>query len=503
VSQRVIFSICYPNNKCHTRRHPLGESIYHAIHPKVTANCLGFHRRHVDQYAGLAPIADFVFDQLGFAERVEVHLDLPLHHNVKYPTVQMLTTILLGYIADRCRLCHLEAFSADPMVQTAVGLPGPIDENTVVYRLKKFTWRTANQWQTVIGSLRQPVQHIRPAAGQAGHPRWQIIDLDSTVCGHQAGGAKGDHPGKNGQPSYHPLLAFLTATKEVLQSWWRPGNTYTGNGAAEFLQTLCPQLPANDRQWLVRADSGFSNGAILKTLEDRGARYLTKVKLRNFQTLLGHCLWETIPGAPTLAYAEQANQALGWDRPRTLVFLRRRVREDRAGLLFPLVYDTYECFVTNVTEAPVELWRLYHDRGECEHWKAPVKQPLHARTTPVDDFWANDVLWSLAVLAYNVLIWIRWLTDPTDSWHEEPQTFRAWFILVLMQVFNTRMQAPSFSRCCWRVAIVVWAHRVQHRLRRGGLAGAHMPRTYRTAGTDSLQTGDRTPDHSGDTAYDL
>jgi len=392
-----------------------------------------FTEETLTNYAGIVPIADFVFEQLEFAERIEAHLDLPVHHNVQFSTAQILATILLGYTADLSRLCHIEAFSHDPVIQTTLGLPRPIDENTLAYRLKKFTWPTANQWQALLGQLRQPVHHVRPASALAAHPHWQIIDLDSTVCpcyGHQEGAAKGYNPGHKGQPSYHPLLAFLTATKEVLQSWWRPGNTYTGNGAADFLQALWPHLPASDRPYLVRADSGFFNGAVLETLEARGARYLIKVKLRNFQTQVGRCAWESIPGAPHLAYAELPYQALGWNRPRTLVFLRRRVREERDGLLFPLVYYTYECFVTNVTEAPVELWRLYHDRGECENWIAAVKQQLHAGTTLVDDFWANEVLWSLAVLAYNVLIWIRWLADPADSWHEEPQTFRAWYILV-------------------------------------------------------------------------
>lgn len=379
---------------------------------------------------------------MGFATHIESRLDLPVHHNATFSTAQILATILLGYTADLSRLCHMEAFSADPVIQTVLGLPGPIDENTLAYRLKKFTWSTANQLQEILGTLGQPVLEARPAAKSAAHPRREIIDLDSTVCpcyGYQEGAAKGYNPGKRGQPSSHPLLAFLTSTKEVLQSWWRPGNTYTGNGAAEFLQALWPQLPPSDRPYLVRADSGFFSGAVLQTLEDQDARYLITVKLRNMQTLVGRCSWESIPGAPDLAYAEQAYQARGWPQPRTLVFVRRRVREKRTGVLFPVEYVTYECFVTNVTDAPVELWRLYHDRGECENWIAAVKQQLHAGTTLVDDFWANEVLWSLAVLAYNVLIWIRWLAVPETSWHEEPQTFRAWCILVAGKlVFHAR-----------------------------------------------------------------
>lgn len=99
----------------------------------------GFREETLTNYAGIVPIADFVFEHLGFAEHIEAHLDLPVHHNVHYSTAQILATLLLGYTADVSRLCHMEAFSADPVVQTTLGLPRPIDENTLAYRLKKFT----------------------------------------------------------------------------------------------------------------------------------------------------------------------------------------------------------------------------------------------------------------------------------------------------------------------------------------------------------------------------
>ena len=45
------------------------------------------------------------------------------------------------------------------------------------------------------------------------------LDLDSsvkTVYGRQEGRAKGYNPHKRGAPSYHPLLAFCSDTKEIL-----------------------------------------------------------------------------------------------------------------------------------------------------------------------------------------------------------------------------------------------------------------------------------------------
>ena len=97
------------------------------------------------------------------------------------------------------------------------------------------------------------------------------------------------------------------------------------------------------------------------------------------------------------------------------------------GCLFPQYIYDYHCFVTNLEEAPLEIYHLYKDRAECENWIEAVKNQIGAGTTVVDHFWGNDVLWQLGVLAYNLSIWMRYLTCRT-SWRQEPATFRNWFI---------------------------------------------------------------------------
>ncbi|MDW7682371.1 MAG: transposase, partial [bacterium] len=56
------------------------------------------------------------------------------------------------------------------------------------------------------------------------------LDVDSTVktvYGHQQGAAKGYNPHKPGAKSYHPLLAFVSELKLVVNSWFRTGSAYT------------------------------------------------------------------------------------------------------------------------------------------------------------------------------------------------------------------------------------------------------------------------------------
>jgi len=79
---------------------------------------------------------------------------------------------------------------------------------------------------------------------------------------------------------------------------------------------------------------------------------------------------------------------------------------------------------------------------------------MGAGTTLVDEFWANALLWQLGVLAYNLSIWLRRLTD-TGSWRQEPRTFREWFIHCAGKLarharrWSLKMQASYYRRTRW------------------------------------------------------
>lgn len=102
------------------------------------------------------------------------------------------------------------------------------------------------------------------------------IDVDSTVegvCGDQEGAEKGYNPQKKGQKSYHPLMAFVSETREILHSWFRCGSAYTGNGIVEFMKESMAHIRKGVRV-IVRGDSGFFNGALFEYLESVFAGYL-------------------------------------------------------------------------------------------------------------------------------------------------------------------------------------------------------------------------------------
>src|SRR5699024_1321677 len=166
----------------------------------------------------------------------------------------------------------------------------------------------------------------------------QWLDFASTgkgVYGQQPGAVRGFHPDRKGQRSYHPLLAFDAATKEVLHSWWRPGTTYTGNGAAEFFAETAQRLPHPNSEYVVRADSGFFGDGFLSAIEAAAHDYLIKVKLKNLDSLLARQRWQSVPGEPVVQYCEFTHQCVSWENPRTLVGIRLLTEVRSEGLLFP------------------------------------------------------------------------------------------------------------------------------------------------------------------------
>ena len=207
-------------------------------------------------YSGIVPVADFLFDKLNFKEEIENELDLGTGINAIYKDHQIVSATIFSYLCNFKRLSQFAEFTKDKIVQKLLGISNHIDENTFGYRMKKFTFKTTNQLTTLFGDISSKIH----GKIKFDRKKMEIIDLDSTVkgvYGNQEGATKGYNNKKRGQKSYHPLMAFLVSTKECIHSWFRPGDTYTGNCVAEFIKECNELLPKQPKGFLFRADSGF------------------------------------------------------------------------------------------------------------------------------------------------------------------------------------------------------------------------------------------------------
>lgn len=385
-------------------------------------------------YSGMLPVYKFM-TKIGLPQTLDT-ISLNLHHNAQTSNGDMLTLITLAIMCGMNRISKIEQFTLDPLVQKLFNLPDKISDSGIIDRLKRFGMKQSTEYMQIIGEMSNKVHHKL----QTGK---DILDLDSsvkTVYGNQQGAEKGFNEKKKGAKSYHPLLAFLNSTRECQLSWLRPGNTYTANGADEFIRQSFALMPGSIKSLLVRTDSGFFSDKLIGVCEERpGTEYLIKVKLKNMVSVLCSQVWQDVPDMPNIQICDFDYKPKSWDKPRHFSAVRILKSEKSDGRLFTEKSWEYFCYCTNIEDSPLQIHRLYGDRGTSENWIENVKNQMFAGQLLTNDFWANEMLWLSSVMAYNVSVWMRKLSDD-KSWHEEPATFRAWFVQLAGKVVNSGRQ---------------------------------------------------------------
>ncbi|MBV9683805.1 MAG: IS1380 family transposase, partial [Solirubrobacterales bacterium] len=108
-----------------------------------------------------------------------------------------------------------------------------------------------------------------------------VIDLDSfvgEVYGYEKQGAGYGYTSKLG---YHPILATRADTGEVLHIRNRKGKANTQRGAERFVEELLARVrrAGHSGGIVLRADTGFENHKLMRTLERRGVEFSIGVKL--------------------------------------------------------------------------------------------------------------------------------------------------------------------------------------------------------------------------------
>jgi hypothetical protein len=199
-------------------------------------------------------------------------------------------------------------------------------------------------------------------------------------------------------------------------------------------------LPKSMKSLLVRADSGFFSDKLISVIEKReGASYLIKAKLKNMASVLSGQDWQSVPLMPGFQICDFEYRPASWAKARHFSAVRILKEEEKEGELFPAKKWGYFCYCTDIYDSPLQIHRLYGDRGTSENWIENVKNQMFAGQLLTNNFWANDALWQTSILAYNISAWMRALSDE-KSWREEPATFRAWFVQLAGKVVKSGRQ---------------------------------------------------------------
>ncbi len=395
-----------------------------------------FTGSNITKYAGLNTVAKYL-NRHNIVQCISSSFPTEWHNARKFGINQILLTITLASISGISRINKIAIFSGDGLVKSILKLDKAINEHAISATLKKLGQNGARKLQTFMQS--KNTCWLK----DSGLKRI-TLDADSTVksvCGNQEGAAKGFNTTKKGAKSYHPLLVFVSEMKLLYQSWFRTGSAYTSNGIVDFLKEVKVSLPKNITKVFFRADSGFFSGKLLDLLETYYWDYLVKVKLKNLNKLLQSKTWDEVLGQTDVAICEFSYKAKGWGKSRKLKAMRT-VKEYVEVLylgqkqIVP-VYQ-YVCYASNLNVDVIALHELYKQRSTSETWIEQVKGHAMAGGTLTDDFWANDILWQLCVLGYNISVMMRQKKNKLKK--QEHRSFIDWFISIPAKITNSGHQ---------------------------------------------------------------
>jgi len=244
------------------------------------------------------------------------------------------------------------------------------------------------------------------------------LDCDSTILtryGKQEGAKKGYNPHKPGRVSHHPIMAFVADVKLVANFWLRSGNSSASDNFVSFLSDTFDKLQGKTVS-LVRLDSGFHSTEVLDYLEENQINYI--VAARFYEpiqlAIAGITTWLKLDDGIEVSQMEY--QSALWKEPRRVVVVRQQVctRPNATGKTPSLFKDDqalnlyrYSAYITNLTLAPAEVWRLYRGRADAENRIKELKADFGFDSFNLDNFFGTEAALSIAMLAYNLMALFR------------------------------------------------------------------------------------------------
>ncbi|MFN3256301.1 MAG: IS1380 family transposase [Ilumatobacter sp.] len=181
-------------------------------------------------------------------------------------------TLLNTMLAGGSHIDHadmLRAGASEVVVSHRVMAP-----STLGTFLRSFTFGHVRQLEAVNDVVRQRAWSAGTAPGAL------VIDVDSTICEVAGKQKQGAGFGYTHQLGYHPLLATIAGTGEILHGRLRKGSANTQRGTKRFVNELVARSRRDDktRKLTLRFDSGFWNGETIANLGRLDVRYTMAIR---------------------------------------------------------------------------------------------------------------------------------------------------------------------------------------------------------------------------------
>jgi hypothetical protein len=285
---------------------------------------------------------------------------------------------------------------------------GVLAPSTLGTFLRSFTWGHCRQLDHLSGELL--ARAFSAGAGPGDAP--VTVDVDSTICETYGLAKQGGGFGHTKVRGYHPLIAAVAGTGDVVHCRLRGGNANSGRGAKSFLIETFNRLRAADATGPVtlRADSGFYSRNVVDACRQADVRFSITVRmhksLRNTVAAIPEDGWTSIPyfldGADV---AETVYRPFGKKQP-DLRLIVRRVRPTPGTQLALFVEFTYHACITDRTGPTLELEADHRRHAEIENTIRDLKYGVGLNHLPSGRFGANAAWLAFNVIAHNLGRWV-------------------------------------------------------------------------------------------------
>ena len=307
--------------------------------------------------------------------------DCPLHYTSPNapPREDILGTVMLSVLAGHKRYAHITTVRSDNVLPQLLGMKRVRSEDAVRRAFQHGEEEPYTVWTR---------KHLAATYEPLLSEPW-ILDMDATVkplYGHQEEAVLGYNPGKPGRPSHVYHCYFIAAIRLVVEVEVQAGNRTASQYAQPGLWAWLDGRPREQWPQLLRGDISWGTERMMQEAERRELPYLFKLKKtarvnRHLEQLWGRQDW-VAAGAGWEGLSSEL-QLTGWSRARSVVILRRRLRETLAvsdedttrqrvfsGMAeLKRGRDLYEyaVLVTSLGDQVLAIAQLYRDRAEAEN----------------------------------------------------------------------------------------------------------------------------------------
>jgi hypothetical protein len=274
--------------------------------------------------------------------------------------------------------------------------------------LRSFSFGHVRQLEAVNDVARQRAW----AAGTA--PGALTIDVDSTICEVVGKAKQGAGYGYTHVLGYHPLLATIAGTGEILHGRLRKGSANTQRGTKRFVNELVARARRDnpDRELTVRFDSGFWNNDTMTNLTRLDVRFTMAVRTNvdAVQATIGtipESAWQSIDytcdGEAEVAECAYTSGQGAKRVIRRMIVRRTRLTDKSQQKLWP---DwRHHAFLTDLDGDVVDIDRFHREHAVVELAIKDLKAGAGLEHLPSGVFSANSAWFQIAILAHNVCRW--------------------------------------------------------------------------------------------------